>query len=530
MGINIARVLRHWALAEPERVALISWEQGQRREISYGELDQRARRAARVLAAQGVAPGTRLALSLQNGLAFLDAWFGGAYLGATLLPVPPMSAPPELSFRLRHAGCVALITDQATSVLGQAALRDAPGVLSIAAEALAEAEPQVDARGSAGEQNEPGPVDLPADACAMVLYTSGTTDTPKGALITHASLLAHTAALVHHTLRLSGDDVVLGALPLTHSYGIRMTLLCPFYAGARVVLMRRFTSAPALALLAQEQVSWFPGVPTMFHALGQAPQAQGLSTRAGPRPSKTKLRWCLSAGAPLPREIRSRAELALGVPVRQGYGLTEATFASIADPDDPGAEESVGRAVFGVELRVVDAQGAPLPSGATGEVCVRGQNVMAGYLDDPEATRAALRDGWLHSGDLGVLDASGRLRIVDRSKDLIIRGGFNVVPAEVEAVLVSHPAVLDAVVVGVPDAHYGEEVAAVVVWRAAAPSDLSELVAFCAARLSRTKLPRLLGAVAQLPVGPSGKVQRRVIRSELDAGRIALTALPKASA
>jgi long-chain acyl-CoA synthetase len=329
----------------------------------------------------------------------------------------------------------------------------------------------------------------------------------------------HTAALVHHVLQLSARDVVLGALPLTHSYGIRMALLAPFYAGARVVLMRRFTSAPALALLAQEQVTWFPGVPTMFHALGQAPETKGL-----------KLRWCLSAGAPLPREVRSRAELALGVPVRQGYGLTEATFASVARPDDPGAEDSVGRAVFGIELSIRDEHDQPLPAGSRGEVCVRGQNVMAGYLDDPDATASALRGGWLRSGDLGVFDASGRLSIVDRSKDLIIRGGFNVVPAEVEAALVSHPAVLDAVVVGVPDAHYGEEVAAVVVWRAGAPADLSELVAFCRARLSATKLPRLLGALPSLPVGPSGKVQRRVIRSELEQGRIALQALPKAQA
>jgi long-chain acyl-CoA synthetase len=508
MGINIARVLRHWALADPQRIALVSWEQGERRELSYGELDARACRAAGVLAAHGLSAGARVALSVQNGVSFLDAWFGGAYLGVTLLPVPPMSASAELSFRLAHARCAALITDESTAALGAAALKDAPGTLAVSAEQLRD-----------GDATALAPAELPADAVAMVLYTSGTTGTAKGALITHASLLTHTAALVHHVLQLSARDVVLGALPLTHSYGIRMALLAPFYAGARVVLMRRFTSAPALALLAQEQVTWFPGVPTMFHALGQAPETKGL-----------KLRWCLSAGAPLPREVRSRAELALGVPVRQGYGLTEATFASVARPDDLGAEDSVGRAVFGIELSIRDEHDRPLPAGSRGEVCVRGQNVMAGYLDDPDATASALRGGWLHSGDLGVLDASGRLSIVDRSKDLIIRGGFNVVPAEVEAVLVSHPAVLDAVVVGVPDAHYGEEVAAVVVWRAGAPAELPELVAFCRARLSATKLPRLLGALPSLPVGPSGKVQRRVIRSEVEQGRIALQALPKAQA
>jgi long-chain acyl-CoA synthetase len=351
-----------------------------------------------------------------------------------------------------------------------------------------------------------------------VLYTSGTTGKSKGATITHASLFAHTAALVHHVLRLGAEDRVLGCLPLTHSYGIRMTLLAPWYAGATLVLSERFAAEPVLALLHDEAISWFPGVPTMFHALGNA-EAPAAQARA--------LRWCLSAGAPLPREVRLRAEAALGAPVRQGYGLTEATFSSIATPDDPGAEDSVGKPVFGVEVRIVDAQGTPLPPGQAGEVCMRGQNVMAGYLADPGATAAVFRDGFLCSGDIGLLDPEGRLYIVDRIKDMIIRGGFNVYPAEVEAVLVAHPSILDAVVVGVPDAHYGEEVVAVVVARQAAALPLSDIATHCRAQLNATKLPRLVGTLPQLPVGASGKVQRRLVRDALLAGQIALTPLPK---
>jgi long-chain acyl-CoA synthetase len=352
----------------------------------------------------------------------------------------------------------------------------------------------------------------------MVLYTSGTTGTPKGAMITHASLFTHTAALVHHVLKLAADDVVLATLPLTHSYGIRMTLLAPFFAGARVVLSARFSPARVHELLASEGVSWFPGVPTMFHALANSAHAPA----AYPR-----LRWCLSAGAPLPREVRLKAEAALDAPVRQGFGLTEATFTSVASPDDVGAEDSVGRPVFGVEVRIRDEHGQPLPASVPGEVCIRGQNVMAGYLDDDAATQSALGTGFLRSGDIGLLDAQGRLFIVDRIKDMILRGGFNVYPAEVEAVLLSHPAILDAVVVGRADAHYGEEVAAVIVARAGVALDEVELSAFCRARLSAVKVPRLLGRVPALPVGPSGKVQRRVIRAEVARGAIILSPLSK---
>jgi long-chain acyl-CoA synthetase len=460
-----------------------------------------------VFAARGLTPGSRVALSVQNGLGFLDAWFGGLYQGLTLLPVPPMSAPPELAFRLAHAQCSALVTDDSTAALGAEALRDLASIQSVSTRELE----------ASSDPTHPGPLDLPPEQVALVLYTSGTTGKAKGACITHASLFAHTAALVHHVLRLRSEDRVLACLPLTHSYGIRMTLLAPFFAGASVVLSERFAPARVRELLAAEQISWFPGVPTMFHALAN----DGASAAAG------SLRWCLSAGAPLPREVRLRAEQTLGARVCQGYGLTEATFTSIATPDDPGAEDSVGKPVFGVEVRIVDAHGAPLPHGHSGEVCIRGQNLMAGYLDDAEATSAALRDGFLHSGDVGQLDAAGRLSIVDRIKDLIIRGGFNVVPAEVEAVLVAHPAVLDAVVVGRPDSHYGEEVVAVLVPRAGHTLSLASLAEFCRAQLSATKLPRLVGHIAQLPVGASGKVQRRVVREEVLAGRIALTPLPK---
>ena len=529
MSCNIAQVIRHWAVAEPHRLALVtlSADGESRRELSYGELELRVRRAVARLRAYGLGVGDRIALSAPNELAYLDAWFGALYAGCTVLPVPPMSSPAELAQRVQHARCKALVSSApqlARGGLAQQALAHCPGVLAIDASSLVGARPESDA--STAAHDDPSldaPEPMRPESIAMLLYTYGTTGTAKGAMISHASLGLHTAALVHHVLRLGKDDRVLAALPLTHSYGIRMTLLAPFYAGACSVLLERFRPERVRAALADEQITWFPGVPTMFHALAHEPDAAGQVRFAGPG---GHLRWCLSAGAPLPREVRLRAEAKLGVPLRQGFGLTEATFSSIATPDDPEGADTVGRPVFGVELRIIDEQGRTLATGEAGEVCVRGANVMSGYLDDAAATAEALRDGWLHSGDIGKLDSAGRLTIVDRIKDMVIRGGFNVYPAEVEAVLVTHPAVRDAVVVGVPDERYGEEVLAALVLHEGAALALDEFAGFCRAALSRVKLPRLLTRLTELPIGASGKVMRREVRRRALAGELTLEPVP----
>ncbi|MFT3925419.1 MAG: AMP-binding protein [Myxococcales bacterium] len=508
MGINVAQFVRQWSLRDGARTALVlpARDASQPAQVmSYAELDQRASQVAASLRQAGFEVGARLALCLPNGAAFLDAFLGGLYAGCTLIPVPPMSAPPELAHRLQHGRCSGLITDARTRALGEQALQLAPGARSLdSAELL---------QGRADEQA--GPVDLPAGANAMLLYTSGTTGVAKGAMITHASLATHTAALVHHVLRFDQRDCVLAVLPLTHSYGIRMTLLAPFYAGARSLLVERFESSLVNQLLGSEPITWFPGVPTMFHALVH----HAADARAAQAPA---LRWCLSAGAPLAPEIRRRFETSYGVPLRQGFGLTEATFSSVADPADTAGADSVGKPVFGVEVRIGDEQGAPLPHGTRGEIMVRGQNVMAGYFDDPQASEAALSGGWLRTGDVGVLDAEGRLSVVDRIKDMIVRGGFNVYPAEVEAVLLSHPDVRQVVVVGIADEHYGEEVVAAVVPQPGGSMSASALASFCRLHLSTTKLPRLWTQLDAIPEGPSGKLLRRAVKQMVQSGALTL--------
>ena len=341
----------------------------------------------------------------------------------------------------------------------------------------------------------------------MILYTSGTTGQAKGACISHRALSKHTQVLTERVLELGADDRVLGVLPLTHSYGCRMLLLAVAHARATAVLMPRFDAVRSLSVMESERITWVPAVPTMFAAWSEAVDADPKL-----RPS-TSLRWAMSAGAPIADALVVRAEAALGVEVRQAYGMTEATLSTVNGPSSARVLGCVGTAVPGVSLRVVNDDGEDVMPGTTGEVWVRGHNTMSGYLDDVAATETSMSDGWLRSGDVGRIDADGNLWIVDRIKDLIIRGGFNIVPAEVEAALAEHPAVAEVAVIGRPDEYYGEEVVAFVVRRADTALEAAELLAWCESRLSKLKRPREVVFLERFPLGPSGKILKRELRN-----------------
>jgi long-chain acyl-CoA synthetase len=500
--VNVGQTLRQAALRWPDDVAIVELDAGGgRREHTYGALDEGARRVAFHLGGLGLSPGDRLGLLAENGRPFIETWFGGVYAGLAMVPLPILSAAPEIAHRLAHAGCRALVVDTPRRAVAERAAAAVdhevtllhPAALSRAAVALEH------------------PLETRPDDTAMVLYTSGTTGRAKGAVITHASLMTHTAALVHHTLRLGRRDRVLGALPLTHSYGIRMVVLCPFYAGARAVLLPRFDATRVAPLLDGEGITWLPAVPTMLAAIARTD---------GAPPSS--LRWCLSAGAPLVEEVRLAAEHRLGAEVRQGYGLTEATFSTVDAPPGSAQPGSVGRPVWGIEVRIVDEQGREREPGEEGQIQIRGHNVMRGYLDDEAATREVFQDGWLSTGDVGQLDHAGTLTVVDRLKDLIIRGGNNVYPSEVEDALATHPGVAEVAVVGRPDPYWGEEVVAVIVPVPGARPGASEIADWARERLARTKAPREVALVRELPLGPSGKVLKRALRAQITSGELAL--------
>ncbi len=503
MSANVGSFLHRWAQQDPGRAGIV--DSGRDDLVfSYGELGHQASRVAAYLLDRGLGPGDRVAICTANGLDFIAAWFGTVYAGCTTLPIPAMSTAHEIAFRLQHAGCKALLTDADRSAVAH----ESKARAGTSSEVLLVGDAIASATGEAP------PCDTPPDSPAMLLYTSGTTGAAKCVCIAHESLGAHTQALVEQTLQLTEDDRVLGTLPLTHSYGIRTTLLVPFYAGASTVFVPRFSPSRTLELCTTHRITWLPGVPTMFVAWANEDS----------QPTPPSLRWCMSAGAPLVEDVRLRAEARLGAPVRQAYGLTEANLTTVNAPPDRAVRGSSGKPVAGVDLKIADDFGEELPQGVHGEVLVRGQNVMAGYLDEKLATAHVMRGGWLHTGDIGFVDDEGRLTIADRSKDLILRGGASIYPSEVENVLAHHHAIHDVAVVGQPDDYYGEEIVAVVVRDGDVTAQ--QLDGWAREQLAPYKVPRRYAFVETLPRGASGKTLKRRLRDQLLSGEISAERLP----
>ncbi|MFI6938318.1 long-chain fatty acid--CoA ligase [Streptomyces sp. NPDC050418] len=490
MQLSIATVLQDSAARHPERTAVV--EGGER--IGYRELWRQSLAFAAELRERGVRAGDRVAVLLPNTADFPRAYYAVAALGATVVPVHALLLADEVAFVLRHSACRVIVSG---GPLGAVAEEAAAAVGIEVAEVRTDREPL------------PSAVPAAPEDLAAVLYTSGTTGKPKGAMLTHANLVLNAMVCAQDLLGLTPDDVVLGCLPLFHSYGQSCTMNATFRAGATLVLTPRFTGPGALELLVEEDITVFMGVPTMYHALTE-------TAAADPR-RPARLRLAVSGGAALPVAVLERFEKDYDTVVLEGYGLTEtspvATFNQLTTGRRPG---TVGHPVWGVEAAVADAENNArtvlLDDGESGEVVIRGHNLFAGYLDDPEATAAAVVDGWLRTGDIGVRDADGFLRIVDRKKDLIIRGGFNVYPREVEEVLARHPAIAQVSVIGLPDDARGEEICAAVVLRPGADADEAEIVDWARERLGRHKYPRIVRLLTYLPLGPSGKVLKRELK------------------
>ena len=356
------------------------------------------------------------------------------------------------------------------------------------------------------------------DDDAVILYTSGTTGVPKGAQLTHANLLRNAEVTATTLLATGPGDVVMGCLPLFHSFGLTCGLNAAVLGGACLALLPRFDPGEALEMISREKVTIFEGVPTMYAALLHHPDAGRADT--------SSLRVCVSGGAALPLEILRGFEDTFGCPILEGYGLSETSpVASFNHPDRPRKPGSIGTPVAGVQMRVVDDAGAEVPPGQVGEVVIRGHNVMKGYWGNPDATAAAIPDGWFRTGDLARVDEDGYFFIVDRKKELIIRGGYNVYPREVEEALYEHPAVAAVAVVGIPHESLGEEVGAAVALKPGASATPGELRDFARDRVAAYKYPRQVWLVEQLPKGPTGKILRREVRPPADGD----TAVPTES-
>ena len=506
--LSVASILAESARRHPAKDAIVMGDT----RLSYSQVWEMARRYAAVLQDQGIRPGSRVALLLPNVPHFAFAYFGVLALGAVVVPVHALLKAEEIAYALTDSECAAIIT--AAPLLGEAVkgaeLAHVPLFSVLDSDADFSDVARIDTMAMSAA---PIPALLPRhpDDEAVILYTSGTTGKPKGAVLTHSNMLWNATVCAYDTVDIRHEDVLLAVLPLFHSFGQTVNLNAGFLMGATLVLMPRFDGPAALDLMAKEKVTFFAGVPTMYMALlGAAAQS----------PVRPPWRQVVSGGAAIPVAIIDKVKEVFGVDIYEGYGLSEtapvATFNQVVYGRKVG---SIGCALWGVDVAIANAdlEGAIelLPDGTPGEICIRGHNVFSGYLNKPEATAAVVVDGWFRTGDVGYRDADGFFFIVDRKKDLIIRGGFNVYPREIEEVMATYPGVAQVAVVGLPDEHYGEEIHAVVVCAADQSIDADALREWVKERVGQHKYPRTVHVRESLPLGPSGKVLKRVIVEDL---------------
>lgn len=496
--LSLAAILAEPARRRPDRIALVEGEL----RLSFGELWEQARAQAAALVELGIRPGDRVALMAPNTSEFPRAYYAILAAGGVVVPVHLLLSAEEVEHVLRDSGATLLLCHPAQAETGKAAAA-ATGVRMLTLGTDGELETLAHAAEPLG-----GYVTREADDPAVVFYTSGTTGVPKGAVLSHLNLVMNATVCAFDAHDVRADDIALGALPLFHAFGQTVSMNATWRAGATLVLLPRFDAARAIELMAAEGVNTFHGVPTMYvNLVAAAATAPGLPT----------LRLAVSGGASLPVAVLERFEEAFGVPVYEGYGLSETSpTASVNQPVFGTKAGSIGHPLWGVDVEIAraDVEGRIelLPAGELGEVVVRGHNVFSGYLGRPEATAEAVVDGWFRTGDLGTKDADGFLAIVDRKKDVIIRGGFNVYPREVEEVLMRHPDIAHVAVIGLPDDVHGEEICAVVVAAPGSAPDAARITAWSKEHLGRHKYPRRVEFTGELPLGPSMKVLKRELR------------------
>ena len=498
--MNLASRVVRGAEAGPDRAALRLEHDA----VSYRQLDQDSARVARLLHDRGVRPGDRVGIMLPNVPEFALVYFGVLRAGGVVVPMNPLLKAREVGYYLGDSQARVMFVWHDFEAEGRAGAEHAEAdVIAVDpggfGKVLASVQP--------GEEM----VERDGEDTAVILYTSGTTGQPKGAELTHANLISNSEIVLSDLIRLTPDDVIFGGLPLFHAFGQTCTLNSAVASGACLTLLPRFDAGHALRIMADHRVTVFAGVPTMFSALLHYPDAGAFDL--------SRLRLCISGGAAMPVEVLRAFEAAFGCVVLEGYGLSETS--PVASFNHPGSERkpgTIGTPIEGVEMRVIDDNGDEVPRGETGEVAIRGHNVMKGYWRRPDATAAAIVDGWFRTGDIGRVDEDGYFSIVDRKKDLIIRGGYNVYPREIEEVMYEHPAVAEVAVIGLPDPNLGEEVGAAVVLRPGASATAEELREHVKRQVAAYKYPRKVWIVDTLPKNPTGKIVKREIVPPADLG------------
>jgi long-chain acyl-CoA synthetase len=514
MSLNLGSLLRNSTKQFPDATALIH---GNTR-LTYAELECRVRRLATELRACGIEPGDRVALMAPTGPYFTIGYFGILYAGATVVALSTLQSPHEVAFQLNDCQAKALILHADCQTSGRAGLERAEHcrhLLTIQGDRFSD--PPIGARSLEMAIERPAAEEelhaTRPDDTAVILYTSGTTGIPKGAELTHFNLFYNAQysaerafSLWPTEMHITGPgNVGLASLPLYHIFGQTSVQNAMLFGGAAITYLQRFSAAEAVAIIQRDRVTMFAGVPTMYFSL--------LHDTHGMAIDLSSLKYCVSGGAPLPIDVKNAFFDRYGIRILEGYGLTETSpLAIIQRPNETAKAGSIGKPITGVDFRIVDEHDREVPSGERGEIVLRGHNIMKGYFRRPEETAHAMRGGWFHTGDVGYVDADGDVVIVDRQKDMIIRGGYNVYPREIEEILYSHPAVREAAVVGVPHERYGEEVKAVVSLKPNTTATPQEIIDYCRERVATYKYPRVVEILPDLPKGATGKILKRALR------------------
>jgi long-chain acyl-CoA synthetase len=491
---NFAEQLPTAAAGDPERPAVKLDDLV----LSYAVLDTTSARAAALLREKGVRAGDRVGMQLPNVPYFPIVYFGALRLGAVLVPMNPLLKEKEVAYHLSDSGARVMVGWHQFADPAQAGSEEA------GAEAIITTPGEFEELIAAAE-----PVDEVADRAdddpAVIIYTSGTTGTPKGATLMHSNLTAG-AKVARDLVDAGPDSVVVATLPLFHVFGMNSIMNVSIHARGMLTLVPRFEPGKVLEVIERDRATVFGGVPTMYAALLHHPDRE--------RHDVSSLDLCVSGGSPMPVEVLRGFDEAFGTKVLEGYGLSETTgMGSFNTPDRERKPGSIGVPVGQTEFRLVDEDDKDVSADEPGELVMRGEFVMKGYWNRDEATAEVMRGGWFHTGDIATVDDDGYYFIVDRKKDLIIRGGYNVYPRELEEVLYEHEAVREAAVVGVPHPSLGEEVGAAVALKEGEHVEADELRAYMKERVAAYKYPRVIWLVDELPKGPTGKILKREIEA-----------------
>ena len=496
MSLNLGTILQASAADFPEKIALIIDDE----EVTYGELHQQSLRLAHALRTRGLNPGDHVAVMLPNGIQFPLSYFGILYAGMSVVPFNILLTSDEVQYHIEDSESKLLIAhpDYEQAAIAGA---EAAGVEVVWSQASKDLTILDDATSDYPDQVFP----TDADDTAVILYTSGTTGRPKGAELSHSNLFVNAANACPKLVPIGEEDVALATLPLFHIFGQTVIMNATIATGGTVVLLARFTPEAVFELIEKHRITFFAGVPTMYFGLLHHPGGEAYDV--------SSVRHAMTGGAAMPVEVMNEFETRFPVKILEGYGLSETSpVASFNVAHKPRVAGSIGYPVWGVEMIILDEKGTPVPDGERGEICIRGHNVMKGYWNKPEATAEAIKDGWFHSGDIGIRNPEGWFSIVDRVKDMIIRGGYNVYPREIEEVLYAHPAINEAAVIGIPDERLGEEVHAVVALGSGHELTEDEIISYTKEHLAAYKYPRTVEFLESLPKGPSGKILKRSLR------------------